>query len=152
MFKYQLILVLKLEMSLTCSFSREVLEIENLLGSQTSLFPLTPSLTTLSSPSLPYHPNLPPTPPLHHFPFPSHLLLVISSQNAIGGINHPFLCSFISFTLFTFPSASYWMFLLLLHWLPCHFYRCVIAATISFNHARMIVLKTSQHEMLRLIY
>ena len=36
---------------------------------------------------------------------------------------------YISFVLFTFPSASCWIFLLFLNWLPCHFYRCVIVTT-----------------------
>ena len=93
--------------------SREVLGIENLLEPQASLSPLTFSLPTPFPPSLPYqaitHTSSPP--PLS---FSSHLLLVISSQNAIGQICRPFPFSYICFTLFTFPSASCWIFLLLL--------------------------------------
>ena len=42
-----------------------------------------------------------------------------------GGINRLFFFSYISFTLFTIPSASCWIFLLFLHWLPCQLYRCI---------------------------
>ena len=92
-----------------------------------------------SSPSLLTTLTFPP-----FFPFPSHLLLVISSQNAIGGINRPFLLFYISFTLFTFPSASCWILFLLLHWLPCYFYRCVIDDKNSKEASEVTEIKSSR--------
>ena len=64
----------------------------------------------------PYHTPYP-TPP---FLFPhSHLL----HKFKFVKINYLFLCYNISFSLFTFPSASRWIYLLFLDWLPCHLYR-----------------------------
>ena len=68
-------------------------------------------------------------------PFPSsHVLptfflsLTSSSRDFItkfkfGGMNRSFPFSYISFPLFTFPSASCWIFLLFLGWFPWHFHR-----------------------------
>ena len=84
-------------------------ELRNLLEPQAS-FPL-PTLPPLF-PSLPYLPfSLSFTPSFRDF----------ITKSKFGGINRPFLFAYISFPPFTFPSASNWIFLQFLNWLPHHF-------------------------------
>ena len=95
--------------------------------------PLPPTISFLHS--LPYTPiYLPYNPPyLTHLSTPSHPLLVIPlTKFKFGGMNHLFLFSFISFTLFTFHSASCWIFL---PWLPCNFYRL-------YPNKQLIIIKS----------
>ena len=108
----------------TCSLSREVPWIENLLRPQAFLSPPTFFLTT------PY-PTTYTTPPPPPPPPPPPLLSVCftpSSRDFIticNGQNKP---SF--FLLLYFLSSVYLpQHILLIHWLPCHFYRCVNATT-----------------------
>ena len=93
-------------------------------------------LLSLPLPSLPLY--LPPLSPFLSLSLPSFLLhsLLVSFSSLpitpssrafitkfmLGWKNRPFLFSYISFTLFAFPSASYWILFLLLHWLPSHFF------------------------------
>ena len=78
----------------------------NLLEPQASLSPLTPSRPSLH-PSLPYLlPSLPyqtPSPP----PTSLRLSCDFITEFKFSGINRPFLFSYISFPLFTYPSASF---------------------------------------------
>ena len=90
--------------------SREVLRIEK--------------LTWTASFSFPSHPFPSFHLPTQHLPLPP---IIPSSHDFItkfklDGINLPFLFYNISFTLFSFSSASCWIFLLFLPWLPFHFY------------------------------
>ena len=78
----------------SCSLSWEVLGIENLLGPQASLSPLTSFITTPSLPSLPYLKH----PPLHLTPSRDF-------TTKCNWRNRPsFSLLLISFTVFTFPA------------------------------------------------
>ena len=60
----------------------------------------------------------------YHTVFPQqHLTFKLNSKtvSVLSSLDPSFLFSF-----FTFPSAPYQIFILFLHWLPCHFYFIVI--------------------------
>ena len=89
------------------------------LGSCRTTTSQTPPTLSITTPSPPFQTYLPP-PPLHlTLTVRETLFLTKSCCRLI--FKPSFLLLLISFTLFTFPSASCWTFLLKLHWLPATF-------------------------------